>query len=233
LFEQDQSPALNTNQNLRASTTLFSFLDDNNDPRLDALYVPGSAGQRSLDQGSFNTPSTVIVPTTISRALINPTAPVYFISEAESYFLQAEAVLRGLGTGDVKALYDAGVAASFEQLGVDGSALYAAGGAYEFPAAGSTEEQLEAIIVQKWAALAGTTQGLEAFFERNRTNYPRVSPVLASDDAYVPGQITYPLEGVTGGQFPKRLLFPDTERSRNPNTPAQEPITKPVWWDVN
>lgn len=208
LFEQDQSPALNTNQNLKASTTLFSFLQTKADPRLDALYVPGTSGQKSLDQGSFNTPSTVIVPTTISRALISPTAPVYFISKAESYFLQAEAVLRGLGTGDVKALYDAGVAASFEQLELDGTTFYATGGAYEFPAASTTEEQLEAIIVQKWASMAGTTQGLEAFFERNRTGYPRVSPVEAADDAYVAGQFTYPLEGVTGGQFPKRLLFP-------------------------
>lgn len=107
------------------------------------------------------------------------------------------------------------------------------GGVYAYPAAGTFDQKLEVIITQKWVSMAGTKQGLEAFFERNRTGIPKESPVEATDDTYVPGQVTFPVEGVTGGLYPKRLLFPDTERSRNPNTPAQEPITKPVWWDVN
>ena len=235
LFEQDQSPALNTNQNLRASMTLFSFLQANGDPRLAQTYVPGSGGQLALEQGTFSTPSTTIVPTTLSRALIRPTDPVYFISEAESYFLQAEAALREFGNGNAETLYNAGVQASFAQLGLaDGAdSLLAEGGAYAFPTAGTMEEKLEAIIVQKWVALSGTKQGLEAFFERNRTNYPEISPVRATNAAYVPGQVTFPVEAVTNpGEFAKRLIWPDWERQRNPNTPAEEPITKEVWWDV-
>ena len=34
------------------------------------------------------------------------------------------------------------------------------------------------------------------------------------------------------GQYPKRLVFPDVEISTNPNTPAQVPITMPVWWGL-
>jgi hypothetical protein len=229
LYEQDQSTALNTNQNLRAATTLFNYLLANNDPRLEANYIPGSGGQKAMEPGTSSIPSTQLLPASVSRARILPAAPVYFISEAESYFLQAEAALRGFGTGSAEALYQAGINASFEQLGVARPA-----NSYPFPA-GGFEEMLEAIIQQKWVALAGTKQGVEAFLERNRTNYPRTSPVRASNPAYVPGQITYPAEAVTVGQaFPKRLLWPSIERTRNrANTPVQEPLTKEVWWDVH
>jgi hypothetical protein len=233
LFESDQRQ-LNTTNNLKASTTLFSFLQTRNDPRLDAYFIAPATGHKSLDQGNFEAPTSVIPANTLSGVRINATDPVYFISTAESYFLQAEAVLRGWGTGDAKALYDSGVAAAFEQEGLNGTTFYGAGGAYEFPVAGNQEQKLEAIIVQKWVALAGTFQGIESFFEQNRTGYPRISPVPASNAAYIPGQLTYSVEGVTPGQqFPRRLLFTDTERSRNPNTPAQVPITEAVWWDKN
>jgi hypothetical protein len=230
LFEQDQSTALNTNQNLRAATTLFTFLQANGDPRLEANYIPGTTGQKAMEPGTSSIPTTQLAPASVSRARINPTDPVYFISLPESYFLQAEAVLRGLGAGNAETLYNQGIDASFAQMGVTRPA-----GLYPFPATGTFEEQLEAIIQQKWVALAGTKQGLEAFLERNRTNYPRTSPVRATNAAYVPGQITFPVEAVTPGQtFPKRLIWPSYERTRNRvNTPAQEPVTKEVWWDVH
>ncbi len=230
LYEMDQSPALNSNQNLKASNTLFSFLKANDDTtRLKKIYIPGSGGQKAMVQGTSSISTSQLVPGTISRALILPTAPVYFISKAESYFLQAEAALRGLGTGNAAALYNQGVDAAFKQIGVERGSLY------PYPAGGSFEEQLKAIIVQKWVSFAGTYQGIEAFIERNRTGYPATSPVGATDAAYVPGEFTYPVEGITSGkQFPTRLPWPQQERQRNPNAPQTiEPIIKPVWWDVH
>ena len=269
LYEQDQSPALNTNQNIKASTTMFTFLDDANDLRLEAFYIPGSGGQKAQEQGAFNTPSTLLVPTTVSRARISPVAPVYFISEAESYFLQAEAVLRGWGTGDAQALYESGVRASYAQIANDLSndpatasqeiaelildkngrsdstansklivnPVIPTTGVYAYPAGGTTADKLEAIITQKWVALNGSKQGLEAYLERNRTNIPATSAVPRSTSTgYVPGEFVYPVEGVTGnGNFAKRLLTPETERTRNPNSagPSSKTITDKVWWDVN
>jgi len=214
LYEMDQSTALNTNQNLKASLTLFSFLENVDDPRLQELYLESTAGgYKGQPQGAFNLTTAQLDPLSVSRALIEPDAPVYFISEAESYFLQAEAVLRGWGTGDAAALYNAGVDASFEQLGVP------RGGLYAFPS-GGFEEQLEAIITQKWVALAGTYQGLEAYFDFLRTGYPDF--------------FTYPVEGVTGGEFAKRLPLPNIVSQRNPNAPQTPvPITTPIWWDVD
>jgi hypothetical protein len=185
------------------------------------------------------------VPTSLSRARISATDPVYFISRAESYFLQAEAVARGWtnGTGNDATLYNAGVDASFAQAGVTRPA-----GLYPYPTSGSFATKLDTIITQKWVALAGTKQGLEAYFERNRTGIPANSAVAsptptASNGAYtaggalapgyIPGQFTYPAQGVTsGGKYPRRLLFPNVERTRNPNTPPQVNILVPVWWDT-
>ncbi|MBC5773834.1 SusD/RagB family nutrient-binding outer membrane lipoprotein [Pontibacter sp. KCTC 32443] len=214
LYEMDQSTALNTNQNLKASNTMLEFLEANNDPRLQRIYrAAGTGGYNGMDQGSFNLTSGQLNPLSVSRALIEPDAPVYFISEAESYFLQAEAVLRGWGTGDVAVLYNAGVDASFEQMGVE------RGGLYAFPG-GGFEEQLEAIIIQKWIALAGTYQGIEAFFEQLRTGYPDF--------------FSYSIEGVTGDLFPTRLPLPSIVSQRNPNAPqTPESITTPIWWDID
>ena len=76
------------------------------------------------------------------------------------------------------------------------------------------------------------SHAIEAFFERNRTGYPKTSPVYSTNAAYVPGQIVYSKSGITNGLFPKRLIWPDLETSRNANAPADEPLTSKVWWDV-
>jgi hypothetical protein len=251
LYEMDQSPALNTNQNLKASNTLFSFLVAKNDPRLEALYWPGSAGQKGMEQGNFNASTTALVPTTVSRARITPTAPVYYFSAAEVLFLQAEAAVRGWGSGDAEILYENGVRASFAQLATEMASSFPGDttfvninqavantlldSTYAFPASGTQAQKLEAIITQKWVALAGTYQGLEAFLERNRTDIPKTSAVPRTTSAgYIPSQFVFPIEAVTPpGKFAKRLIFPEFERTRNTNTPAQVPLTTNVWWDVN
>ena len=224
LYETDQRK-LNTAENIRASKTFVDWLVENNDTRLDKLFIPGNAGQKGLEQGNFGAPTTEVVPASISRALIKATDPVYFISKAESYFLQAEAAARGLGDGDAEALFNLGVDAAFERVELTNP------GTYTYPN-GTLEQNLEAIAVQKWAAFAGI-EGLEAFFERNRLRYPVYNNGGYAAGDYEVGQLVYPLGGSTGvGNYPNRLLFPETERNRNPNTPAEVPFTSKVWWDV-
>ncbi|MBC7885722.1 MAG: SusD/RagB family nutrient-binding outer membrane lipoprotein, partial [Saprospiraceae bacterium] len=57
--------------------------------------------------------------------------------------------------------------------------------------------------------------------------------VAAEDPAYVAGQLTYSVDGVTGGLFPKRLLFAATSSDVNSNAPAVVPVTTKVWWMPN
>jgi hypothetical protein len=225
---------LNTDANLKASMTFLSFLQANSDPRIPSYYQASTgsnpATYTALHQGDFNAPSNT-ANNSVSKAKVGATDPVDLISLAESNFLQAEALERYFGGVGAKAKYDAGVTAAFSRLGYSAAPFIAAGGKYAYPTAGNLEQKVEAIIVQKWASMANA-HALEAFFERNRTGYPRTSPVYSTSPSYVPGQFVYPLNGVTNGLFPKRLLFPDEERSKNSNTPDEKKITDKIWWDV-
>jgi hypothetical protein len=218
---------LNTPDNLRASKTLASFLQTKSDTRI--TYYFGTASPVSIHQGDFL--STDPTYGSAARLVQRPTDPVIFISTAESYFLQAEARERYFGGAGAKALYDAGVLAAFTSMGQNGASYIASGGVYEYPIAGSLEQKIEAIIVQKWIALGYGVHYIEAFFERNRAGYPKTSPVYSTNASYVPGQFVVSKNSVLApGLFPKRLVFPDVEKTRNSNTPEIVPIATPVWW---
>jgi hypothetical protein len=218
---------LNTTTNLRASKTFVSWLEANQDT-LRLQYYYGTNTPIVINQGDYlGTNPTYGKATVLNQS---PTDPVELISLAESYFLQAEARLRYYSGDQTQALYEKGVMEAFAETGNDGSGYIAPGGAYEFPVSGSTDDKMQAIMVQKWASLAYGCHALEAFFERNRTGYPKASAVYSSMPGYIPGQFVYSPNGVTGGAFPKRLVYPNVERSRNKNTPAEVPITTPVWW---
>jgi hypothetical protein len=228
---------LNTNSNLKASVTFLSWLERNNDPRLDDYFLFATKASPSdpdiyigINQGDYENTDPIYNRSSLPN--IRPTDPVDFISLAESHFLQAEALERFFGGADAKAQYDAGVMAAFARYSEDATPFIADGGKYAYPGSGGFEEKLEAIITQKWASMPGS-HALEAFFERNRTNYPETSPVYSTSPTYIPGQFVYHKKGVTNGLFAKRMIWPDVEVSKNPNAPAEEPVTKEVWWDVH
>ena len=222
-FYEQNIRRLNTNDNLRASVTFVSWLQANNDPRIVSYF--GTTNPTAIHQGDYASTNTAYPSSAVF--VQSPTDPVWFISEAESYFMQAEARERYFAGAGAKALYDAGVTAAFAQKGLTPGALLT--GNYAYPVAGTFQQKLEAIIVQKWASFPGT-HDLEGFFEQNRTGYPKYSPVYSTSASYVPGQLVYSKNGVTAGAFPKRMIFPDVERGRNSNTPAEVPVTVKVWW---
>lgn len=221
LYESDRRK-LNVGTNLRASTTTLSFLRQNNDTRRDYFYGAGNA----LDQGDFNNPT--IASSSIAVVTLKPTDAVYFMGASESFFLQAEALERYYNGAGAKEKYDAGVIAAFQKFSLDGNAFITSGGKYEYPS-DTFDNKLKTIITQKW--LSGfPANGFEAFFDQNRTGYPEISDVPQSDSGYVPGELSYSIEGTTGGLFPKRIVYPDIVKTRNRNTPTLEKITTPVWW---
>lgn len=224
LFETDRRQ-LNVATNLRASRTMYSFLDANGDSRLEEYYRAGNP----LNQGDFN---NTVGQSTISVVELSPLTPVYFLSREESLFLQAEALARYAGGAGAKEAYDNAVKENFDKWGIDGAPFVAGGGAYEYPSIGSLEDQIKAIITQKWIA-SFPGNGFEAFFEQNRTGYPAISPVPQTSGAYVPGELAYSVNGTTGGEFPRRLVFPETVTSTNQNAPDLVELTVPVWWDAD
>lgn len=235
---------LNTTTNLRVSATLFKYMKAKGDPRLSYLSETAS-GKVPLPQGGFDIDAATIPSSTVAVSVLAATDYVYFMSKPEVMFLQAEAMAKGWLTGSDKAMYDNGVLAAFNRFGLNGAGFVAAGGAYEYPSTGTFEQKQEAIIMAKWASMA-RSQGIEAFFEINRTHYPREAAALnakkwtantfkPNDASYLNwngGELLYSLGGKTGGLFPKRLPFPKIEKDRNPNTPAEVSLTTKVWWDV-
>jgi hypothetical protein len=202
--------------NLVASKTLLDYLSNVNDPRIPTIYKPYKGSYVGQQQGDYLNTAYV---NTVSLANLSATAPVRLISLAESNFLQAEALERYYAGVGAKAKYDAGVSAAFVQSGLTaaGATTFTkAGGAYEYTAA-TSEQKIALIITQKWISLIGN--GLESFFEYNRTGYPKFFAISKEGNS------------VTSGRFPRRLLYPTGERDRNPsNTPKEEPIYTPVWW---
>lgn len=217
-------------QNLVASQTVTKYLTDNDDPRADIFfsrYVNATTGVDSIigiPQGSYRTTTRVVSfpsPAVGGNARIDASAnaPVKFMSAAESYFLQAEAVARGwLDVGmPASELYEQGIRASFESYDVAGVDAYiATSPAAQFP--GGMEAQIRAIIIQKWLAMTGN-QGFEAWTEWRRTGYPDFFTVSAATS-------------LGDDRMPARILYPSSEVTRNVNFPGIKQVYEPVWWDV-
>jgi hypothetical protein len=220
-----------TSDNLIASETSIAYLKNTIDPRIGVFYdkatlAPNAGNYVGIVQGNgvnLPNPQDARLYSKPGGAVGGPVggedAAVIFMSAAESYFLRAEAVVRGWGTGNAQQLYEDGIRASFAYWGIAAQAdAFIGQASVAFPAAGTMEEQIEAIITQKWVSMNGT-QNLEAWTEWRRTGYPDFFTVSASSNI--------------GNKFPVRILYPNSEVSANPNTPAQKTISDKVWWDVN
>ncbi|HYH56089.1 MAG TPA: SusD/RagB family nutrient-binding outer membrane lipoprotein, partial [Anseongella sp.] len=153
-----------------------------------------------------------------------------FITHAEVLFMLAEAAVRGWIGGDAGQLYSEGVAAAMKNLqNYDPSAAISEAeiseylGNHPFVGAGNSEEALEQINTQYWAATF--LNGYEAFANVRRSGYPALTPV------------NYP-DNETGGLFPGRLRYPEDEPVLNEEhykeavarQGADNFITR-VWWD--
>ncbi|SDF14370.1 SusD/RagB family nutrient-binding outer membrane lipoprotein [Chitinophaga filiformis] len=216
---------LGRTQNLIASSTAVDQMNALNDPRVFTFYrtTPDTFGIAGIPQGSYKTQwnyrfsAPGVAVGAYGQNDSSALAPVKFISAAESYFLQAEAVARGYLPGDARALYRQGITASFAAYNiVPGNYIIDAVAA--FPATG-TETQVKAIITQKYFAMCGN-QNFEAWTEWRRTGYP--SFLVRSQASILPA-----------GQMPQRFLYPGSEITRNPKFPGAKRVYDKVWWDTN
>ncbi|HMG07584.1 MAG TPA: SusD/RagB family nutrient-binding outer membrane lipoprotein, partial [Mucilaginibacter sp.] len=150
-----------------------------------------------------------------------PHAPAVIISYAEVLFDRAEAAARGFTAENAEDLYNQAIKASFLQYNISGAVVdtYIAQPAVKYDASNFKKS----IGNQKWIALFG--QGLEAFAEWRRLDYPQLKPAVA---------------GTLNGKFPVRFIYPGTEQSLNGTSykaavarqGADLLITK-LWFDVN
>ncbi|MCE4563116.1 SusD/RagB family nutrient-binding outer membrane lipoprotein [Maribellus sp. CM-23] len=240
LYESDQRQ-LNTTNNIKACVTFTSYLEANSDPRLEVLFTPIDGKYLGMVPGSYNVPSTEFeAPKLIASPVIEATMPVYWMTYAESELLIAEAYLRLGNTEMAQAYYESGVSESFDRMEADAGDLLT--GAYAFPATGFND-QLKAIIVQKWIDAAEGGRGIESHIERVRTGYPEESTISDQIDEgytvpgnYIPGTLIYSKKGTTSGILPRRFPYPDSELNFNSNAAEYKAlvdadvILQKVWW---
>ncbi len=182
----------------------------------------------------------------------DPTTDIQLMVAAETYFLKAEAALRGwAGAGNARSNYETGIATSFSQYEASGRTEYINNSIntpidYIDPLTSSNniealtdikiawddaddnEKKLEKIITQKWIAMF--PDGQEAWSEFRRTGYPKIFPVVVNNsDGTVDTDIQV-----------RRLAFPASERNTNPQgvEAARALLKGPdnagtrLWWDV-
>ncbi len=225
--------------NICVSRTILDYLRQKNDPRLPYMFEKVGATYYGMFQGDIRNEYSYVgeneeVPSTFSKPKVTALQPVYFMSAVESKLLQAEAnLIYGLGSTSAEDLYQEAVELDYKRKEIPKETTP------QFVTfTGDQEKDFEIIMVEKWIALANT-QGVETFFEHNRTGYPKNNPTLISEESF---EDTY---NSRKGQFivsatsvlpphdlPKRLLLPTSEASKNPKFPKREPMYVPVWWDV-
>lgn len=239
-FGISPSGSLNGDFNyIRAGGFALNFYLHNHDPRLAYFYCQmgqDPTNSKISDVGDYYAPAKGVPPASadtgyaadvlgiqntqptkgsgIGPGLIkSPTQGAPLFAAAESYFIQAEAVLRGypVSSGAAQALYQDGIKASFEYLGVGGASAnpddlaqtyYSQTGVTNVSWPAATADQITTVITQKWAALNGINNAT-AWNDWRRTGFPvvplSVSPTLAA-----------------GSHMPYRYLYPSTELNQNP-----------------
>jgi len=241
LYETDQAQ-LGVKNNIRANATFISYLKANNDTRMSALFDSVGGDILGFVTGSYSISTSVLEgPDVIANPKWEHDMPVSLMTVAESELLLAEAYLRLNDEASAKIHYENGVKSSFKRIGAEIGDLLTT--SYAFPS-DSAELQLEAIIMQKWVDAAEGQRGIESFIEQVRTGYPKVSEVSSSvnqgynlPSSYVPGTLIYSKQGATGGKFPVRLPYPDTEMNFNSNAEKYKNLTDSdvlltkVWWN--
>jgi hypothetical protein len=227
----NQNPISNlfdTRDDYRISQTIVNKLFALNDPRL-PIYA--SKTQDPTPKTYVGLPNGLLVGdasnygfTKTSKPgtyFLAPGAPAVIISYAEVLFDRAEAAARGFTTEDPATLYKSAIQASLQQynVGANDIATYLALPAVQYDAS----NYKKSIGDQKWIALFG--QGLEAFAEWRRLDYPQLTPAVA---------------GTLGGKIPVRFIYPGTEQSLNGTnyqaavaSQGADVLTTKLWFDVN
>jgi hypothetical protein len=216
-----------TRDDYRISRTIVETLRTLSDPRLPVFASPTATATDQVyvgvPNGLTNDAASNLGFTKTSKPgsyFLKSETPAVLLSYAEVLFNQAEAVERGFITGDAEALYEKAITASLQQFGItDATTIdtYLAQPAVEYNAGNFRES----IGTQKWIALFG--QGIEAFSEWRRLDYPQLTPAVS---------------GVLSGKIPVRFIYPGSEQSLNRKSyrdavdiQGTDALTTRLWFD--
>lgn len=220
---------------LTATTPMFvgfSIADvmiPTDDPRIPVLLSPALDGSGSYRGRPIQLlqeekePYGQEMVASIGPLLKEETYEIIVMNAAEVYFLKAEAAFAEITGEDANQQYRMGIQASMEQYNMPEGNIEEFLSQEAGTLMGAQEEQFEQIVTQKY--ISTFFQHFQGWAEFRRTGYPEVW--IGSD------------EGVTDGQIPRRLTYPNDEYLKNEanvneaaeNMGGDELMTR-VWWDA-
>ena len=252
LYEQ----AYNWNEE-RMSASMDSYMNGYSDPRRSAYFKAAGDGKYhgvrlGINMASGNADYT---GDKISNFNLTSSSTIPYMSSAESFFLRAEAALRGWNAGGTaKEFYESGIKASMNEWGINsgvdeyissdaqpqafvdntgkgGNAAQPSTLTVAYDEEASFEENLERIITQKW--IANFLISPEGWAEFRRTGYPRLFPTKRNSNS---GTINTDLQ-IRRMPYPEPLYTDEATRNRVMEGVAllggaDNGGTK-LWWDKN
>lgn len=221
----NRNPIYDFNNNLRTgdmmlSSRLLALSRSLNDTVRLAKYFTKPTGTFV----AFNNGASGAVPALATRSKYNTyltgvggEAPIRLLTFFQVNFILAESALT-LGTAGVaNTYYQAGITANMQKIGMTAAEIsnYFATNPTVVNLTGTTAQQLEQIITQKYIAWIGN--GIEAYNDYRRTGFPPLAlPLNASGD--------------NPNVIPTRLPYTPAELARNPNAPRPRPKTDVKLW---
>lgn len=231
----------NTNVNyiwtreLTANTPMFvgfpitDVMIPTDDPRLPIFMTPALDGSGSYRGRPIQLlqeekdPYGQEMVASVGPLLKDDTYEIIVLNAGEVYLLRAEAAFADITAEDENELYRLGIETSMEQYEVDAAEIADFLSQPVGTLNGTDEEQFEQIVTQKYIAMF--FQHDQGWAEMRRTGYP--IHWIGSDP------------GVTGGEVPRRLTYPNDEYLKNNDNASEaaariggDDLMTRVWWDA-
>ncbi len=204
-----------TNVFLYSGSTLVDIMNENSDPRRATYFAEvADGGYVGQDPGVFS-PTGI---SSVSLNIIRPDLEDRYATASETYYFLAEAALKGYISGDAQEFYKKGLEASMDSYDGQPGEIPAADKQGYIAARGDISgladaEALNQLYTEQYVALF--SRGLEAWTHWRRTKTP---------------DFILPVDAVVGDII-RRIQYPLSELSSNPNAPDVVPLTTPMYFE--
>ncbi|SEI55674.1 Starch-binding associating with outer membrane [Dyadobacter koreensis] len=217
---QNLNPTYSTRQDYVITSVFIDPMNELNDPRRQQWFTTVGGVYKG---GAYGFANTYADFSKVGTKIVDPTLEGIFMDYSEVEFSLAEAIERGLITGDAADHYNKAITASITYWGgsATDAATYIAQPKVAYATA--TGDYKQKIGFQKWFALYN--RGWESWVEWRRLDYPKLLPPTGGS-------------APAGLQIPVRIIYPIVEQTLNPTNlkTASAAIggdlaSTKLWWD--